>query len=119
MNNNNVSITGLSLALVFAALYNAARPQGMGFLHYNPTPATEAEGEKYLEKHKYADYVLGRVMKVDFENAESDGIETWGYDRDNGEGAVKRVIDSLRETGDPNNPVIQAIHTQGVRDAQR
>lgn len=38
-----MDISGLSKASVLAALYNAARPQGMGFLQYDPKPMSEAD----------------------------------------------------------------------------
>ena len=36
----DVDITGLDKAAVLAVLYNAAKPQGMGFLQYDPEPMT-------------------------------------------------------------------------------
>lgn len=43
-----ISIAGLDKAAVLAALYNAARPQGLGFLQYDPTPMTKDEAQKIL-----------------------------------------------------------------------
>ncbi|MBO5477301.1 MAG: hypothetical protein J6A15_06070 [Clostridia bacterium] len=77
---------------VLAALYNKSHPQGMGFLHYDPKPMTVEEAEQLLKTETYFDYLKGRVMKI---NLEGDVLDTWGYDRDNGEGAAKKVIDSL------------------------
>lgn len=113
---------------VFAALYNGARPQGMGFLQYDPTPITAANGQHYIDLQLrqrkaeraqnfyradtlYFDYVLGRVMKVDLSE---DFINPSSYDRDNGEGAVELVIRVLRETGDPTHYLIAALHENGV-----
>ena len=40
-----ISIEGLDKSKVLAALYNASRPQGMGFMQYDPNPMTEEEAE--------------------------------------------------------------------------
>ena len=43
-----MNIQGLDKAAVLAALYNRARPQGMGFLHYDPKPMTVEEAQKII-----------------------------------------------------------------------
>jgi len=93
-----VSIDGLSKAKVLAALYNNAKPQGMGLLHYTPEVMTESEAVAVLKAtyaggYLYFDYLDGRVMKVDLTN---DAFESRLYNRDNGEGAAERVIAELR-----------------------
>ena len=94
---NSVSIEGLSKAKVLAALYNNAKPLGMGFLHYTPEMMTESEAVAVLKSCEpdrlYFDYLDGRVMKVDLTN---DAFESRLYNRDNGEGAAERVINELR-----------------------
>lgn len=89
----NIDISGMSKAKVLVALYNAAKPQGMGFLHYTPFPMSEKEAEELLEDHTYFDYVHGRVMKVDLSG---DTLDSRLYDRDNGEGAALRAISSIK-----------------------
>lgn len=74
---------------VLRALYNAAKPQGMGFLHYTPEPMTEEEAEALLAKGDYFDYVKGRVMKVSLRD---NTLDTDLYDRDNGYGAGGRAL---------------------------
>jgi hypothetical protein len=103
-------MTGLSPAKVLAGLYNASRPQGMGFLHYDPTPMTEVEAADLLTRGDYFDYLKGRVMKIRI--PETGEIEGRLYDRDNGDGACEAVITSLRES-DPMNAVIRATHEVG------
>ncbi len=95
-----VSIAGLSEAAVLAALYNASKPLGMGILHFDPTPMEEEEAASLLEQQRkmgldkpYFDYLKGRVMKVRFSGSD---INPWGYDRDNGQGAMARVVAKLR-----------------------
>jgi hypothetical protein len=110
-----VDISGLDKTAVLAALYNAAKPQGMGFLHYKPEPMTVEEAEKCFvmygarERH-YFDYVFGRVLKVDLT---TEKVRTDLYNRDNGEGAAERVIGILRASGTPAHPDILAIHKAG------
>jgi hypothetical protein len=77
---------------VLAALYNNSKPLGMGILHFDPKPMTESEAEALLSQQQYFDYLKGRVMKVDFEG---DTLDPRLYDRDNGQGAAERVVNSL------------------------
>lgn len=109
-----VDIKGLDKAEVLAALYNAAKPQGMGFMHYDPKPMTVEEARKILTQYAYFDYLKGRVMKVDLND---DTFDPWGYDRDNGQGRAQEVIDSLRATGSPNNITIRAQHISATRQS--
>ena len=108
-----ISIEGLDKAKVLAGLYNGSRPLGMGFLHYDPVPMTEEEAQEILEQATDFDYLKGRVMKVDLSGVSS---APWLYDRDNGEGAAKPIIDALYGAG-PD--VIEALHADGVREAAK
>ena len=89
-----VNTEGLKPAKVLAALYDNARAQGMGLLHYTPKPMDESEAEKLLSEGTYFDYVHGRVLKVNLRDP--NGLGARLYDRDNGHGAAQRVIDKLR-----------------------
>jgi hypothetical protein len=96
--SDSVNIEGLDRAAVLAALYNASRPLGMGFLHYDPKPMTVGEAREYLGAEPvteaYFDYLKGRVMKVQMGG---NSINTRLYDRDVGAGAGQRVIEGLRK----------------------
>jgi hypothetical protein len=107
--SEKISLVGLNKAAVLAALYNASKPQGMGFMHYNPAPMTVEQAQEILDQSpdKYFDYLAGRVMKT---NLSGDELDTWGYDRDNGEGAAAAAIQELQMTGDTNSPAIEATH---------
>lgn len=101
-----VDITGLDPAAVLAALYNAARPLGLGFLHFDPTPMTTAEARalideqvaywtaKGLEPRIHFDYLRGRPLKIGLTRTEVRGA--WLYDRDQGEGKCAAVVAELR-----------------------
>lgn len=107
------SIQGLDKAAVLAALYNASKPQGMGFMHYEPQPMTVEEARQLLKSGQtYFDYVKGRVMKIDLKK--DDEVDTWGYNRDNGADAAEKVIETLRHTSDTNAKPIQETHANGT-----
>lgn len=113
-----ISLVGLDKAAVFAALYNGARAQGLGFLHYNPEVMTAEAARQRFGKafgyFGYFDYVDGRVMKVDLSG---DELDPWGYDRDNGHGAAEQIINALRITEDTNPEEAELIHKEGTRNA--
>ena len=93
-----VNFKGIPKHKVLQALYDNARAQGLGFLHYTPAPMSEEEAKSLLGEQTYFDYVNGRVMKVDLRGDE-EFLEHL-YDRDNGPGAAARAIESLRETSE-------------------
>lgn len=84
-----MNIAGKNKALILAALYNHSKPLGMGILHYDPTPMTEAEAQGLLDKYSYFDYLKGRVLKIDLSG---DELNFRLYDRDNGQGAGARAV---------------------------
>lgn len=115
-----MNIAGLSKAAVLAALYNASRPQGMGFLQYNPAPMTEDQAKGILDGGTTRfDYLMGRVMKIDLSK---DEVDTWGYNRDNGQDAAENAVDALRRSGETNPGDIQGAHAAGksaaIKDAE-
>lgn len=93
---SEVDIKGLPKHLVFKALYDNAKTQGMGVLHYVPGPISEEDAKDAIEEYKEYnlrfDYYKGRVMKVVLKG---DAFDPWSYDRDNGQGAAQRAIDNL------------------------
>lgn len=106
-----ISLESLNKADVLAALYNASKPLGMGFMHYDPKPMTSEEAQEYLNQTTYFDYLKGRVMKVELKD---DELDPCLYDRDNGEGAAWRAIEALRATGNANDATTQDIHKRGT-----
>jgi len=103
----NISIEGLSKAKVLAALYNVAKPQGMGFLRYDPKPMTEEEAAEILKQTTYFDYLKGRVMKIDLKSDTE--FESGWFDRDNGPEAALEAIEAVRN-GSVTSPLLQVIH---------
>ena len=91
-----VDISGLDKAEVLAALFNASKQQGMGFLDKSGASEMGVEDASSYTSgggRLYFDYLRGRVMKVDITK---DSFEPWGFDRDNGSGAAERAITELR-----------------------
>ena len=110
-----MNIAGMNKAAVLAALYNAARPQGMGFLQYDPKPMTEQEAQQILDSGEtYFDYLKGRVMKIDLKGEEID--PRW-YNWDNGSDMAETAVELLRSSGHTNAPGIAATHKAGKLDA--
>lgn len=90
--SESIDISGLDKADVLCALYNNARAQGMGFLHFTPEPLSRAEALEELKRIERFDYLKGRVMKVDLSNNE---LHVGLYDRDNGEGSSASALSEL------------------------
>jgi hypothetical protein len=85
-----IDIKDMKKSEVLAKLYNASKPQGLGFLHYIPKPMTNKEAQVYIDSGMdYFDYLNGRVMKV---NISGDKLDPRLYDRDNGTGAAARAL---------------------------
>lgn len=88
-----MDISTLPKAKVLAALFNSAKPLGLGFMHYRASHIMdEAEAAVLLEQQTYFDYHEGRLMKV---NLAGDTLDTWAYNRDNGTNAAENAIQSI------------------------
>lgn len=87
-----INIQDKDKAQVLSTLYNNSKPLGMGFLHYDSTPMTVEEARELLNEQTYFDYLKGRVMKVELGG---DSFDSWGYDRDNGEGSAERALKDI------------------------
>lgn len=104
---SKVDISGLDKAELFAALYNHAKPLGMGFLHYDPTVMTKEAAIKMMGagddssrmfpgiggRPMYFDYVKGRPLKIDLSG---DTLDTYLYNRDQGDNAAEKIVEKLR-----------------------
>ena len=95
-----MNISKFDKAEILAALYNSARPQGLGHLHFTPEDMTVEEARQLLSERgdrPYFDYLHGRVMKV---RLYGDELQTALYNRDNGEGAAERALEGLSPASD-------------------
>ena len=86
-----VRLNNVTREAALAALFNRAKPQGLGMLQYDKAHVmTENEARLVLMNGDYVDYLEGRVIKVDFKNPEE--IDTTLYDRDNGKDAGEAAV---------------------------
>ncbi len=100
-----VNISGVDKAGLLRGLFYRAKPQGLGFLQVryceslltdNPEPRdllSDSDVEQILERG-YVDYLKGRVMKIDISG---DSVDTFLYNRDNGEDAAEEIIEGFRQ----------------------
>lgn len=89
-----VNIKGLDKARVLKSLYDHSHIQGSGFLQAVPDGVVTVEHcAMLLGSQTYFDYLHGRVLKVELSGDEFDERL---YDRDCGEGAAQRAVDSVR-----------------------
>lgn len=100
-----VNFAPLTRAQALCALYNNAKPQGLGFLHFREGDLTEEQAETLIRErtecspitgekpNSYFDYLYGRVIKVKLVEGSTE-FEERLYDRDNGEGSAKRAIEN-------------------------
>ena len=92
---NMVNIKGLDKARVLKSLYDHSHIQGSGFLQAVPDGVVTVEHcAMLLGSQTYFDYLHGRVLKVELSGDEFDERL---YDRDCGEGAAQRAVDSVRD----------------------
>lgn len=87
-----ISLIGKDKAKVLASLYNNSKPLGLGIRQYDPKPMTVEEASELLKEQTYFDYLKGRIMKVDLSG---DSLETYLYNRDNGEGSAEAILASI------------------------
>lgn len=76
------------------ALWGFGKACGYGLLHSSTAP-TEEEIATVI-KHQYVDYLAGKPMKLSLKNWPV--VNCLGYDRDNGRGAMAKVVQMLNES---------------------
>lgn len=87
-----VKLGKLSNVEALIALFNNAKTQGLGVLHYNQLhKLSNIEANILLLHNDYIDYLKGRVIKTRFP-LDATEIDCTLYDRDNGEGSAERAI---------------------------
>lgn len=97
-----IDISGISKANILSELYNSARSLEGKLMSIE-------EAEKHIEKEGLEfDYLNGRAIKA---NLSGDKFDPYLYDRDNGEGVAKIVIENIGEvkTIDSNNSDLKII----------
>jgi len=94
-----ISITGLNKASVLKVLFNASKVQGVNAqLGLKPEDLSISDAQEILDNRDktriYFDYLNGKVMKIDLTS--NDEFNPWLYDRDNGEGAAQKAVNTLK-----------------------
>lgn len=97
-----IDVSGIEEWELLAALYDNALPLGMGRLIYDHRPLTkeqalDALGQLRFESGWRVDYLGGRPLKIEVRDGMLFGARL--YDRDQGMGACRRVVDGLRARG--------------------
>jgi hypothetical protein len=102
-----VHVEGLDRASLLAALYNAAKPVGLGILATDNEPMTRDQAAALIESRRGFDRLLDGALMFDCLKGRSikviigrDVIDPTLYDRDNGPGACARVVLALRHAED-------------------
>ena len=90
-----IDISKKDKAAVFKALYDYAKPKGMGMFMYKPGDISIDVAREIVAETLNFDYVQGRVMKVDISG---DSFDSYLYDRDNGEGRAQEAIATVPDT---------------------
>lgn len=91
-----MNIAGLKKAEVLMRLFNGSHQLGMGIFHTEgAADMTIDQAEEIVGSGRTCfDYLKGRVMKVDIGG---DEVNTYAYNRDNGDGAAEFYIQKLKE----------------------
>lgn len=93
---SEVDVTGLNKKQLLKELWKNSKPAAFFSMNRFPAPTdcSDNEIEKVLSSEEcYADYLCGRLIKTSFK---TDKLNPRGYDRDNGAGAMQKVVDSMR-----------------------
>ena len=87
-----INLQGITRSQALAALFNYAKPKGLGELTYKPNHRMDDfEAARILTQDTDIDYLEGRVIKVNFGKS-IDSIDVDLYNRDNGKDAAQRAI---------------------------
>lgn len=76
-----------------AALWSKSLVAGFFSVNGLPNPPIKRSAIRGALKHNYADYVCGRVIKTSFDDYPH--LNSLGYDRDNGNGAMEDIRDNI------------------------
>lgn len=109
-----VSFENLEKAKVLAALYNGAKPSSTDIASYDPNPMSVSEAKQLTFNRNNFDYIKGRILLIIFVG---NTFNSKLYNKHNGVDSAEKIIESLKETGDANNPLISNLHKKNVDSA--
>ena len=92
---SEIDITGIDKKQLLKELWKNSKTAGFFTMSGMPAPGcNDAEIDRVFSSQDcYADYLCGRVIKTSFK---TNKLNPWGYDRDNGAGAMQKVVDAVR-----------------------
>ncbi len=90
-----VDVTGIDRNEILHALWKNSKPAAFFDNIPDAAPAYRPIKKEEIQYGGYVDYHCGRLIKSDV-FGESNTIDPHGYDRDYGQGAFERVVNSLR-----------------------
>ena len=88
----SVNISGLDRDELLKNLWENSNVAGL--FEGRSDTVWDLEAAKSQLCNGYADYIQGRVMKVNIYN--TDNVDPWGYNRDNGHNAFQNVVNKMR-----------------------
>jgi hypothetical protein len=93
--SQEIDITGLDKKKLLKKLWKNSKPAAFFAMSgMSSLSISDSEIDKvFANESCYADYLCGRIIKTSFK---TDKLNPWGYDRDNGTGAMQKVVDSMR-----------------------
>lgn len=94
-----IDVTGVDMVELVKKAYELSRPQGMGMLHFDPTPLTDEEAKILIEEGEdgevHLDYVRGRACKFNVFNKDGElSIRDSWYDHTD-----QHLVDLLDHVG--------------------
>lgn len=92
----SIDINGLNRDILLEALWKSSSPAAFFRFSGLPSPSFDINEAKRVLRDGYADYVCGRSIKTDIYS--KDIVDPTMYDRDNGTGTFKKVVDLLRKS---------------------
>lgn len=109
-----INVAGLDSARLLATLFNAASPQGLGFLQYTEKPMSIEEAEGHLAAQRQFSYLEGRVLGIDLATSQ---LKPYHYDHYYGAGSTEQIVALVRRGEDVNSRQIVDLHTARRRAA--
>jgi hypothetical protein len=92
-----IDVTGVDTVELVKKAYELSRPQGMGMMHFDPTPLTDDEAKSLMNDDGSCrlDYVRGRACKFDVSvNGDKTSIRSPWYDHTD-----QNLVDLLAHVG--------------------
>jgi hypothetical protein len=92
--STTIDIKGIDKKALMRAMWKRSQTATF-FMFYTSVPAPDLDDEALTEATtRYVDYLCGRCIKTDISK---DTANSYLYDRDMGQGALREIVDKLRD----------------------